>query len=505
MEEPIYEYQEDHEDFRDHIATVDDKGKRIWVYPKKVAGKFASARTYVSYVLLAFLFAGPFIKIHGEPMLLFNVLERRFILFGLHFAPQDFYLFVLAMLTFMVFVILFTVVYGRIFCGWICPQTIFMEGVFRKIEYLIEGDAPAQRRLNNGPWTTEKIFKKGLKQSIFFGIAVLISNTFLSYLIGFDAVYQIITEPISMHLGGFIGMLVFSFAFYFVFSYLREQVCVTICPYGRLQGVLLDRSSIVIHYDFLRGEPRGKVRKAKEQPTAIIRDLIKDSAANVEVVQPEALAVGANPLEQTQKSLGDCIDCKMCIAVCPTGIDIRNGTQLECINCTACIDACDEVMDKVKRPRGLIRYDSYNGISAGKRRLFTPRVIAYTAVLAVLIVVNILLLSGRTDVEALILRTPGMLFQKVDETHLSNLYNYQIINKTTEEFPIQFKTNTKGAVIKPIGKIPNTKSTDVVEGAFFIELERTYVKGRKTPVIVEVYSGDKLLDRVKTNFLGPGY
>jgi cytochrome c oxidase accessory protein FixG len=210
-------------------------------------------------------------------------------------------------------------------------------------------------------------------------------------------------------------------------------------------------------------------------------------------------------VEQVQKSLGDCIDCKLCIAVCPTGIDIRNGTQLECINCTACIDACDEVMDKVQRPRGLIRYDSFNGVSAGKRRLFTPRVVAYTAVLAVLLGINVFLLSSRSDVEALILRTPGMLYQKVDESHLSNLYNYQIINKTKAEFPIGLRTRTKGAVLKPVGVIPKTKATDVVEGAFFIEMEKAHVTGRKTPVVVEIYSGDQVLDRVKTNFLGPGY
>lgn len=503
MEEPIYDYHEDTEEFRDHIATVDDKGKRVWIYPKKIKGKFASSRQLVSYVLLALLFAGPFIKIHGEPILLLNVLERRFILFGLHFAPQDFYLFVLAMLTLMVFVILFTVVYGRIFCGWICPQTIFMEGVFRKIEYLIEGDAPAQRRLNNGPWTSEKIFKKILKQGVFFGISVLIANVFLSYLIGADHVYQIITEPIDLHLGGFIGMLIFSFVFFFVFSYMREQVCIAVCPYGRLQGVLLDKSSIVIHYDFLRGEPRGKVRK--EKPTDQIRHLVTEGAAKPDHLEAEAMPAGSNPIEQTQKALGDCIDCKMCIAVCPTGIDIRNGTQLECINCTACIDACDEVMDKVKRPRGLIRYDSFNGVSQGRRKLFTTRVIAYTAVLGILLAINVVLLSSRTDVEALVLRTPGMLYQKVDEGHLSNLYNYQIINKTTEEFPISFRAVTDGAIIKPVGKIPNTKSTDVVEGAFFIEMERSALHGRKTTVVIEVYSGDKLIDKVKTNFLGPGY
>lgn len=507
MEQPTFDYQEDHEEFRDHIATVDERGKRIWMYPKQTKGKFTNWRNIVTAILLVILFAGPFIKINGDPIILLNVLERRFILFGIAFAPQDFHLFVLAMITGIVFIILFTVVFGRIFCGWVCPQTIFMEGVFRRIERWIEGDANAQRRLNAGPWTTEKIWKKGLKQTIFFAIAVLISHVFWAYLISADRVLEIVTSPISENLGAFMGIIAFSFAFYFVFSYMREQVCIAICPYGRLQGVLLDRNSIVIHYDFVRGEPRGKIQKAKqaEHPAAKIRQDIQEGAQNVETVQAEALPPGANPLEQTQKALGDCIDCKMCIQVCPTGIDIRNGTQLECINCTACIDACDEIMDKVKRPRGLIRYDSYNGIVESRRRLFTPRVIAYTAVLAALIVVNFFLLSNRTDVEALVLRTPGILFQKVDETHLSNLYNFQVINKTKEEFPVQFKVITEGAVLKPVGNIPNTKPTDKIEGAFFIEMEKEKLTGRKTQIVIEVYSGEKLLDRVKTNFLGPGY
>lgn len=475
------------EQYRDRIATVDAQGHRNWIYPKKPKGPFYEYRKWVSYVLLLFLFGMPFIKVNGEPLLLFNVIERKFILFGVYFAPQDFHLFVFAMLIFIIFIALFTVIYGRLFCGWVCPQTIFMEMVFRRIEYWIEGDANAQKRLNRAPWTAEKLLKKVGKQAIFFVIAVLVANTFLAYIIGLDDVIRIATEPVSQNFGGFTSMILFSAAFYFVFSYLREQVCTTICPYGRLQGVLLDKNSIVVAYDYERGEPRGKIRKPKKS----------------KALSTEGAAVKEDPIQAIQQQLGDCIDCTLCVQVCPTGIDIRDGTQLECVNCTACIDACDEVMVKVNRPKGLIRYDSDQGIATGQKKIFTPRVIAYSAVLLVLLIVQAILFTARTDVEALLLRTPGMLFQKVDEENISNLYNYQIINKTTENFPVEFRLTTDYGKIKLVGQPPQAKESGVTEGALFIELPKAELSGRKTRVKVEVYSEGKLIDEISTTFLGP--
>ena len=487
----------DTEAYRDAIATVDKVGKRVWIYPKEPKGRFTNARTYLSWVLLALLFGMPFIKVGGEPLLLFNVIERKFILFGILFMPQDFHLFVLAMLTFMVFIILFTVIFGRLFCGWVCPQTIFMEMVFRKIEYWIEGDANAQRRLNAAPWTTEKLIKKSSKQAIFFAIAVLVSNTFLAYIIGAEEVLRIVSEPVSQHLGGFIAMILFSGAFYFVFSYLREQVCIAICPYGRLQGVLLDKNSIVVAYDFVRGEPRGKLQKApkNKNPLESIETAVQFSTQTAEPLLAE------KAIEFPK--LGDCIDCKLCVHVCPTGIDIRNGTQLECVNCTACIDACDEVMDKIDRPRGLIRYDSYNGIAEHRNRIFTPRVIAYSVFLTVLLAVNVILLGSRGDIETLMFRTPGMLYQKVDDTHISNLYNYEIINKTNKELPVAFRLATAGGGIRLVGTLKAAKPGEVIKGAMFIDMETKALDSRKTKLKIEVVSNGKVIDEVTTNFLGP--
>ncbi len=464
----------DKESYRDHIATVDAQGKRVWIYPKKPDGRYYQIRTYVSWILLLLLFGMPFIKINGQPLMLFNVLDRHFIIFGVVFTPQDLHLFALAMITLVVFIVLFTVVFGRLFCGWVCPQTIFMEMVFRKIEYAIEGDANQQRKLNMAPWTASKWRKKILKHTIFFLISFLIANTFLAYIIGIDELFLIISEPISQHMGGFISLVIFSGIFYFVFARFREQVCIAVCPYGRLQSVMLVKESIVVAYDWIRGEPRGKIRKKKKEE------------------------------EVTTPALGDCIDCKLCVHVCPTGIDIRNGTQLECVNCTACMDACDGVMEKIGREKGLIRYDSLAGIEEGRKKLFTGRVWAYSSVLLILVALQVFLFSTRSEVQAVVLRTPGMLYQEVEDGYLSNLYNYQLINKTNEEINnISFHLTDPQGRIKMVGVIPNLERQTETEGAFFIELPGEDLTDRKTTVEIEVYSGETLLDKVNTNFLGP--
>jgi len=312
--EDFYQFDEQ---FRDSISTVDKEGKRIWVYPKKPKGRHHNARIIVTIILLGLLFSGPFITIGGHPLLLLNFLERKFVILGMAFWPQDFFLFGIAMITLFVFVILFTTVFGRIWCGWACPQTLFMEMVFRKIEYWIEGDANQQRKLNQAPWNTGKIIKKSSKQLIFLIISVLISHTFMAYLVGIDRVAQLVKSSPVENVAGFTGLIAFTGIFYWLFAYFREQACTVVCPYGRLQGVLLSKESIVVAYDWIRGEKRGKIKN-----------------------------------NQIEEGKGDCIDCKLCVHACPTGIDIRNGTQLECVNCTACIDACDHVMDKVDRPRG---------------------------------------------------------------------------------------------------------------------------------------------------------
>ncbi len=460
----------DDEDFRDEISTIDKEGKRIWVYPKKPKGRFHNWRLIVSIILLAFLFLAPIIKIGGQPMLLFNIFERRFVIFGQIFWPQDFFLFVIGMITSVVFIILFTVAYGRIFCGWICPQTIFMEMVFRKVEYWIEGDYMAQKKLNKQTWNSEKILKKSAKHFIFLFISFFIMHTFISYLIGFDETVALVQTAPSENIGGFLAMIGFTGAFYGVFSKLREQVCTTICPYGRFQGVMLDRNSVVVAYDHVRGESRGKYRKNQDRDAT---------------------------------SLGDCIDCNQCVQVCPTGIDIRNGTQLECVNCTACIDACDSIMDRIGLNRGLIRYASEANIVDRKPFQFTTRLKAYTGVLVVLIGVMVTLLVMRSDIEATILRTPGMLYQKQDDNKVSNLYNFKVLNKTLSEVPFEFRLENVKGEITMVGDLLPVEGQSVGEGALFIHLDRSELTGMSTKVKVGVYAQGKKLQTINTTFLGP--
>lgn len=460
---------EDKQEFRDQLATVTKEGNRIWIYPKKPSGKFYNARTIVSLFLLAFLIIVPFIKVNGHQFLLFDFLNRNFILFGIPFGPHDFHLFVLAMISIIVFIILFTVVFGRIFCGWACPQTIFMEMVFRKIEYWIEGDARDQRKLDSSEWNGNKLFKKGLKNIIFFIIAFIIAHIFLSYIISMDKVIEIISQPPSAHLSGFIAIIVFSLIFYWVFTFFREQACTIVCPYGRLQGVLLDQDSIVIAYDHKRGEPRGKIKKDKDQ-----------------------------------SSKGDCIDCHLCVDVCPTGIDIRNGIQLECVNCTACIDACDEVMVKINKPKKLIKYASLNGIENKTKFKVTPRMMLYSVILFVLIGILGYLLSVRTDYSINILRTPGMLFQEQPGDKISNVYDLNIVNKTFNETPVQIKLESPAdGELKLVGKDITLKSQQIVETKFLVLLDKDDIKKMNTPIEIGVYDGDKLIKKIKTSFLGP--
>jgi cytochrome c oxidase accessory protein FixG len=456
----------DNDDFRNHLYNQSKDGKRLWLYPGRIIGKFYRLRSYFSYFLLIALFGLPWLAYKGQPIFLFNVLARKFIFWGVPFFPQDFHLVALGLVAFLIFVSLFTVLFGRIWCGWACPQTIFMEMLFRKIEYWIEGNDKAQRRLNESPWTQEKMLKKGAKHTLFLVFAFAISNTFLMYLMGKGDWLKLIQEPVGLHIAGFSAIWIFTAVFYLVFARFREIVCMVICPYGRLQGVLLDNNSILVQYDHTRGEPRGK--------------------------------------NTSEQSTGDCIDCHWCVRVCPTGIDIRNGSnQLECIGCTSCIDACDAVMDKINKPKNLIRYDSLNGVNSGTKMKFNLRIGAYSTILVLIVGFLAFLLLTRKPFESTLLRTPGMTFSFDEKTKIvSNLYQIEILNKSmeAERFEISVEKPLK---IRWVGNpIQGIEQGKMAKGEFFILAPLGLRKnGEKLPV--RIRDGEGKEEIIKTSFIQP--
>ena len=401
---------------------------------------------------------------NGEPFIMINVLKRKFIIFGQIFGPQDFFIFALAMITFVVFIILFTSIFGRIFCGWACPQTIFMEMVFRKIEYWIDGDSNKQQQLKAMPWNAFKIRKRAIKIIVFYLISFIIANYFMAYLISMDEVLRYVHEGIGAHASTFIALLIFTSIFFFVYYWFREQVCIVVCPYGRLQGVLLDKNSIVVAYDYVRGEPRGKVSEEKT---------------------------------------GDCIDCKACVRVCPTGIDIRNGTQLECINCTACIDACDEIMEAVDRPKQLIRYASENNIAKKEKLKITTRIKGYSFLLLAIASALFSMLATRDALDITILRTQGMIYQSLPNGYIGNLYSARMFNKTHKDIEVSLSIPEEDGSIEVIGKKPLITKESYTVITFLVKKKTNQIKKRKSDIEIEVRAEGKKLSTKKTTFIGP--
>lgn len=461
------------ETFRDSVGTMDNTGKRRWVYPRKPKGKYTNYRVLVSIFLLIVYFTLPFLKFNGNPLLMFNIIDRQFFIFGQPFYPQDFFILALGAITSLIFIILFTVAFGRIFCGWICPQTIFLEMIFRKIEYAIEGDRNKQIKLDNQPWNTEKIWKRALKWSIFILISVIITHIMFMYIVGYEEVFRIMQEGPFEKPTNFLVMILFTAAFYFVFAWFREQVCTMVCPYGRLQGVLIDKETINVFYDYKRGENRSKWKKGEDRR-----------------------AVGK----------GDCIDCKQCVVVCPTGIDIRDGLQMECVNCTACIDACDEVMIKVGLPTGLIRYASEKEIEEQQRFKFSGKMKIYTVILTLLVGFLGYLIYNRGEMEAKFLKPPGSTFF-VRDGKITNTYNYTFLNKSNE---------TKTVIIKIIepsnGEISSGYSSNkiilkrdaMIKGTINVSFPESQIKLSKQNLTLGVYDmNGELLDSYNTYFEGP--
>jgi cytochrome c oxidase accessory protein FixG len=463
----------DWQDFREHLATADQQGRRMWLYPRKPRGSWFNARRGLAVALLAIMFAGPFVRIHGNPLLMINIVERRFSILGHVFWPQDMFLFALAVLLFLTGIVVFTAAFGRLWCGWACPQTVLMEMVFRPIEWLIEGHGQSQRRFDKAPASFKKVARKLLKHGIFLGLSFVIGNTLLAYIIGTDELFKIIKDPPHQHFVGLTFMVLFTLVFYGIFARFREQACTFICPYGRFQSTLLDENSLIVAYNAKRGERRGKYS----------RGLTWD--------------------QRREAGGGDCVACNACVDVCPTGIDIRNGLQMECVHCTACIDACNHVMSRLGRPKDLIGYNSLNNLERGQHFGITPRIAGYCGILAVLTVLFAVLLYTRADVQATLLRAQGAIFQKMPNGKLSNLYTVKLVNKASHLVPVELRLEQPEGKLTVLGHRLDVPSEKLVEASVLIELDPAQVKGGKASLQIGVWSGDKKLQTVKSVFIGP--
>ena len=468
----------EYDSFRDTLASVQRDGRRRWIFARQPSGVLYRARTVLSVFLLGFLLLAPFVQLHGQPLMLLNVLERKFVILGAVFRPQDFYLVVVLALAALVTLVLSTVVIGRVWCGWLCPQTIFMEMVFRRIEFLIEGTAEQQVRLARGPWTRERIVRSGLKHAVFFALSFLIANVFLAWIIGAPALVAIVTDSPAKHLTGLTAITIFSFVFYAVFARFREQACIIACPYGRILSSLVDARTVTVTYDSVRGEPRARL-----------------------------VAGGRGSLErgrQAPSHAGDCIDCFRCVTVCPTGIDIRNGIQMECVGCTACIDACNDVMHRVGRPTGLIRHTSAHALTHQSGARVGLRVAAYAAVWVVLVGAAVFLLATRPSLDVVILRQPGTLYASLEGGEIANFYTIEALNRSREKAAFTIDViQPRGAAVTTLGPSPEVPPYGVLDARLLLRVPETAIQGPSTAVTFAIRSNGRIVQQIQSSFLGP--
>jgi len=472
---------EDHERFRAELASIQPDGRRRWIFARKPHGRYTTWRTIVSILLIGFLVLDPFVKVGGHQFILLNVLTREFVLFGIPFWPNDFYLVALLFLTGVITIVLFTATLGRIWCGWLCPQTVFMEMIFRKLEWMIEGGPKEQAQRRNGPWTFDRVWRAIVKIVVFAALSFGIANVFLSYVVSSDRLLSYVVDGPLAHLELFMGLAFFTFVFFMVFYRFREQACLIACPYGRYMSALVDENTVAVTYDFTRGESRSKWTKA-------------DTDSRKHSVDGRV---------QRAAGAGDCVDCHQCVTVCPTGIDIRNGIQLECVNCTACIDACDEVMDKVGMERGLIRYSSLNAVERGTSQVFTRRIKAYLAVWFVFVFAVGVLFATRSDLDVVLLRQPRSTWTGMKEG-TANFYTLNIINKTSEDLPYELIiVSPTGYVIKPLNLPTKVMAEQKMEGRLIIIRTAQFGRTGDETIQLVLRSRGTVLRTFETTFIGP--
>lgn len=464
------------QDFKDTLYTVDKRGRRRWVYSSLTKGAWYWRRAIVAYALILFFLVTPWVYINGKQAIWLDFTGMRFTFFGLTLYATDTLFLFLFLAFFAICLFFFTALFGRIWCGWACPETVFLEFVFRPIERLIEGSGAQRLRLDQSLWTAEKIRKKLLKHLLCAGLSWVIATCTLAYVIGSRPLVDMIIEGPLNHLGPFSMTLILMALMAFQFGWFREQFCTVVCPYARFQSVMMDSDSIVVGYDPIRGEPRGKPR----------RSVSKSAVASTD--QP-----------------GDCVDCGLCVRVCPTGIDIRNGMQMECIACTACIDACDSIMKKLQRPTGLIRYDTESQLKGESSHFLRPRVFIYAFILIAFLSIFIIRLATRELSEAQLLR--GALdapFSTLTDGRVSNHLHLRIINKSELEQSYYLSTDAADVeLITPLSPFI-VAAGQVATTPVFLNFNPGILAGGKKRIQITVKSGSKFSKQLEITVVGPG-
>ena len=411
------------------LSTLTREGKRRWLYPTPSKGRFYYRRMVVGWLLMLVFLALPLIRISGKPAVLLDVIRREFTILGTTFFPTDTFLLLMMMIGFTLGIILFTALFGRVWCGWACPQTVYLEFIYRPIERFVEGKEHIKKRRDSGPLTFDKAWRKVIKYLLFLGITLFLTHSFLAYFAGWERLIVWIQQPPTEHWGYFVMMSLLTGLMLFDFAVFREQMCMITCPYARLQSVLLDDDSLIVSYDPARGEP--SARRGKKQ-----------------IRQEE---------EGFLPKKGDCIDCRACIRTCPTGIDIRDGLQMECIACTQCIDACDDIMDKIKKPRGLISYTSRNALETQRTRRLRSRTVLYSLLLLVIASAFIFAFSSRRSYDVNIGRSVGKPFMTLPDGQIANRLRFRIRNQTSQPSSLDIEiVEPEDAELRVVGTLPIT-------------------------------------------------
>ena len=441
------------------LSTLDADGSRRWIKPRVSQGRFLNRRRIVGYILIAIFTLLPYIKINGKPAILLDVMHRKFTFFGYTFLPTDTLLLGLFLVALLIGIFLMTALFGRVWCGWACPQTVYLEFVYRPIERLFEGTAgrggQAKRKVSD--------WRKVAQYLVYFAISFYLAHTFLAYFVGVENLRQWVFGSPADHPVAFIIIMAVTGLMMFDFVYFREQLCIVACPYGRFQSVLLDRKSLIVSYDPNRGEPRGK----------------------------------GNTTE------GDCVDCHLCVATCPTGIDIRDGLQMECLHCAQCIDACDAVMTKINKPRGLIRYSSQDAIDGRPSRLIRARTLLYPTILLLVITLFFVVLSSKSAADVRLIRERGTPFVK-SETDIINRLKLKITNRTEQDSAYKVElTRDVPVTLRLDGEVLAVPAGESRTAGLIVHVSPDLFEGGSVDVPLRIYSEDGFTKQMTAHLLGP--